>query len=105
MHSGTRFLDRLGKGECMDFWEIHSGLFLVSMFFFPRLTLIFATAAPFGVWHWLGWFFTPRILGAILATVYYGGSNPTVCILAWIFGILGNIMGAVAGRIILSELR
>jgi hypothetical protein len=79
----------------MDFWAVHSGWFLVLIFFFPRITILLATGAPFGPLHWLGWLVTPRILAAILATYCYGCANPGVVVLAWIFGISGNILSTV----------
>ena len=80
----------------MDFWAVHSGWFLVSIFFFPRITMLLATGVPFGPLHWLGWLVTPRLLAAILATVYYGGTNPEVVILAWIFMAVGNTISGSA---------
>jgi len=67
----------------MDFWEIHGVLFLICIVFFPRLTMLFATTATFGVLHWVGWVITPRLLAAILATTYYWDTNPVLCVFAW----------------------
>jgi hypothetical protein len=55
----------------MDFWQNHSWLFLIGATIFPRLTMLFAVAVPFGWLHWLGWLFAPHLTVAILATMYY----------------------------------
>jgi hypothetical protein len=68
----------------MDFWQVHGWLFLVCIVFFPRLTMLFAVATPFGWLAWLGWLITPRLLVAILATTYYWDTNPILCIFAWL---------------------
>lgn len=68
----------------MNFWEAHSLLFLLSMLLFPRLTMLFATSAPFGLLHWLGWAFMPRLTAAILATTFYWQTNTLLCVAAWI---------------------
>ena len=72
-----------------SFWDYHGMWFLIFMFFFPRLTMLFATTVTFGVLAWVGWFFVPRFVGAFYATVYYGDQNTFLCALAWIIAILG----------------
>jgi len=69
-----------------DFWDHHGLLFIVCMFFFPRLTLLFATVWGSVLW-WLGWIFVPRVLAAVLATVMYWESNPLLVILAWVWAL------------------
>ena len=71
----------------MNFWEQHGVLFLVFMFFFPRLTLLFSSVASGGLFWWLGFLFAPRILVAVLATVAYATTNPVLVIGAWIWAI------------------
>lgn len=74
----------------MNFWQHHGILFLIFITFFPRLTMIFAVTAPFGILGWLGWLFVPHILAAILATVYYWHTNPILCVIAWIVALAGT---------------
>jgi hypothetical protein len=86
----------------MDFFQVHTWLFLVAATFFPRLTMLFAVMVPFGPLHWLGWLFAPHLTVAILATTYYWDTNPILCIVAW-FVALGGTAGegkacSVVGR-------
>lgn len=70
----------------MDFFAahpVHPWLFLFCMACFPRLTMLFAVATPFGFLHWLGWFFAPHLLAAIMATYMYWRTNPVLCVIAW----------------------
>ncbi len=76
----------------MDFWQVHGIWFLIFIVLFPRLTMLFAVAVPFGWLAWLGWIFTPSLLVAILATTYYWHTNPVLCIIAWLFAF-GKIGG------------
>ena len=71
----------------MNFWDVHGIVFLVCMFFFPRLTLLFSSVAFGGFLWWLGWLFVPRILVAILATTAYWDTNPVLCVGAWIWAL------------------
>ena len=73
----------------MDFWQVHTLGFVICMCFFPRLTLLFATAIGGPLW-WLGWVFAPRLLVAILATTYYWTTNPALCVITWIWAISGE---------------
>ncbi len=73
----------------MNFWDNHGILFVICMFFFPRITMFFATAWG-GVLWWLGWIFTPRLLVAILATNSYWSTNKIIVILAWIWALGGE---------------
>ena len=74
-----------------DFWTVHpSGLLLLAgLAFFPRITLLFI-GGPFGLLHWLGWFFAPHLLVAILATATYWHTNPVLCVIAWFFAFAGT---------------
>lgn len=78
----------------MDFWQAHDLWFLISITLFPRLTLLFAVAVPFGWLAWLEWFFMPSLLIAILATTYYWPANPVLCVVAWLL-FLGKFAVAV----------
>ena len=76
----------------VDFFRKHNIFFLVFISFFPRLTLLFSSV-PFGgfLW-WLGFFFMPRLLVAVLATIAYGKTNPFLVAVAWFVAISGEIM-------------
>jgi len=74
----------------MNFWEAHSILFLVFLFFFPRLTLLFSSVVTGGLLWWLGWIFAPRLLVAILATTAYWDTNPVLVTLSWFWAIGGE---------------
>ncbi|MBF0361709.1 MAG: hypothetical protein HQK49_11895 [Oligoflexia bacterium] len=77
-----------------NFWDYrgHIGglFFLFFIALFPRLTLI-VSSVPFGglLW-WIGWFFLPRILVALLATVSYWNTNKLLVVLAWLVAIGGE---------------
>jgi len=74
----------------IDFWKIHGLLFLICMSIFPRLTLLFSSVAFGGLFWWLGFFFAPRLLVAILATVAYWNTNKVLVIFAWLAAIGGE---------------
>lgn len=73
-----------------NFWDVHGVLFILCMFFFPRLTLLLSSVATGGLLWWLGWVLTPRLLTAILATSAYWETNPFLCVLAWIWALGGE---------------
>jgi hypothetical protein len=73
----------------MDFWQVHGIFFIIFMFFFPRLTMFFAT--PWGgLFWWLGWLFLPRLTVAILATNNYWETNKFLVVLTWIWALGGE---------------
>lgn len=74
----------------MDFWQVHGIFFLIFITFFPRLTMLFATAVSFGLLGWIGWLFAPHLTVAILATQYYWQTNPILCIIAWFIALAGT---------------
>lgn len=74
----------------MDFWMVHGWLFLFCIAIFPRLTMLFAVAVPFGWLAWLGWVFAPHLTVAILATTYYWSTNPVLCVIAWLVAFGGT---------------
>ena len=74
----------------MDFWHVHGWVFIFLMFFFPRLTLLFSSIVSGGILWWLGWFFAPRLLVAILATYAYWGTNTILVILTWVWALSGE---------------
>jgi hypothetical protein len=73
----------------MDFWQHHGIWFIVFMFFFPRLTMLFATVWGGWLW-WLGWLFAPRLTVAILATTYYWDTNTVLVVLTWFWAFSGE---------------
>lgn len=78
-----------------NFWHDHGIFFLIFMMLLPRLTLLLATATPFGFLAWIGFFIGPRVVAAYFATVFYGDSNPFLVAIAWIMSI-GTILGWLA---------
>ncbi len=73
-----------------DFWHHHGVFFLIFITIFPRLTLLFSSVAFGGFLWWLGFFFAPRLLIAILATVAYWQTNPVLVVIAWMVAISGE---------------
>lgn len=74
----------------VDYWNIHGVFFLIFISLFPRLTLLFSSVAFGGFFWWLGFFFAPRLLVAILATVAYWNTNKILVIAAWLIAIGGE---------------
>ena len=72
-----------------SYWDVHGLFFLVTMFFFPRLTLLFSSVASGGFFWWVSWLFWPRLLTAVLATFAYWETNAflVVCSWIWAFGL------------------
>lgn len=73
----------------INFWDVHGLIFVLFMFFFPRLTMLFATAWGGPLW-WVGWLFAPRLTVAIVATSLYWDSNTVLVIIAWIWALAGE---------------
>lgn len=73
----------------MDFWLEHSIWFLLGLVFFPRITLLFFAATPFGWLAWIGWVFAPHLLVAILSLPYWD-ENPILVIGAWLMAFAGT---------------
>lgn len=79
----------------IDFFSKHGWIFLFSIALFPRLTLLVSgllvNSIEFGglLW-WLGFFFAPRILVAVLATIAYWQTNQILVILAWLIAMGGE---------------
>lgn len=70
----------------MNFFEHFDVIDLCLLALFPRLSLLFMSIASGGLLWWLGWFFTPHLLVAILSLPYYD-QNPALVVIAWIIGI------------------
>jgi hypothetical protein len=73
-----------------NFWDHHGLVFLVAIAFFPRLTLFFSGVPTGGLLWWLGFFFAPRLLVAVLATLTYWYQNPVLVVIAWLVAIGGE---------------
>jgi hypothetical protein len=76
--------------EHIDFWQVHGIGFIICMFFFPRLTMLFATTVGGGPLYWIGWLFAPRLTVAIIATTCFWTTNPFLCVLTWIWALGGE---------------
>ena len=78
--------------EQINFWGIHGFFFIFFMFFFPRLTMIFATSvlSIYGPLSWIGWLLTPRLTVAIISTIIYWDTNPVLCVFTWLWALGGE---------------
>jgi hypothetical protein len=74
----------------INYWEVRGVFFLVFITLFPRLTLLFSSVAFGGFFWWLGFFFTPRLLVAILGTLAYWETNPVLVTMAWLIALTGE---------------
>lgn len=85
------------KEAAINFWDVHSILFIIAMLFFPRLTIFFGSnyAAFAGPLFWCGFVLFPRITTAIIACNVYGDSNPVLCVIACFWAISGDIFGRI----------
>lgn len=73
----------------------HHGIwFLIGLALFPRITLLFFAATPFGWLAWLGWLFAPHLLVAILSLPFWP-THPVLVVIAWIMALAGT--GAEGG--------
>jgi hypothetical protein len=78
-----------------EYFDKHGWLFLFSIAFFPRLTLLVSgllvgSIQLGGLIWWGGFFFAPRILVATLATVSYWHNNPILVIISWLIALGGE---------------
>ena len=73
----------------MNFFSKHEIITLFALAVFPRLTLLIASFSTGGLLWWLGWFFTPHLLVAILSLPYWD-TNPVLVIFAWCFALVGT---------------
>jgi len=77
----------------IDFWEVHSIVFVICMLMFPRVTMLISSIcfAPwFGGLAWLGWVFAPRLTVAIFASIFYFNTNPVLCVFTWLWAVTGE---------------
>jgi hypothetical protein len=73
-----------------NYWDVHGFIFLLFITIFPRLTLLLSSVATGGVFWWLGWIFSPRILVAVLATFSYWHQNKFLVISSWLIALGGE---------------
>lgn len=77
-----------------DYFDNHGWIFLICLTFFPRVALFFAAItqniAIGGLLWWLGYFFAPRFLVAIIATASYWHTNQILVIIAWLVALGGE---------------
>ncbi len=71
-----------------DFWDTHSGWFILGMLCFPRLTMLFFTSYGSGFLYWAGWLFVPQLTVAVIAIILYGETNSGVDLLTWIWALI-----------------
>lgn len=83
----NQFAVTLGE---VNYWESRGIFFLFFITLFPRLTLLFSSVAFGGLFWWLGFFFAPRILVAVLATLAYWQTNPVLVTMAWLIALGGE---------------
>lgn len=74
----------------INYWQKRGPFFLVFVTFFPRLTLLFSSVVSGGFLWWLGFFFCPRFLVAVLATAAYWNTNPMLVTISWFVAIFGE---------------
>jgi hypothetical protein len=67
----------------------HGIWFLLGLAVFPRITLLFFAATPFGWLAWIGWLFAPHLLVAILSLPYWH-DHAVLVIIAWIVALIGT---------------
>lgn len=77
------------ENQLVSFWQVHGFWFIFFMMFFPRLTLLFATAWG-GFFWWIGLIFAPRLTVAILATMIYWHTNPILVVITWLWAFIGE---------------
>lgn len=76
----------------------HGILFLIGLALFPRITLLFFAATPFGWLAWIGWLIAPHFLVAVLSLPYWQ-DHPYLVIVAWIMAFVGTgTEGGAANR-------
>lgn len=82
--------DGVVEFERISYWQRHGIFLLIFLALFPRLTLLFSSIPFGGLWWWLGFFFMPRYLIAVLATITYGLPNPVLVTIAWLIALAGE---------------
>jgi hypothetical protein len=79
----------------LDFFSKHGWIFLFTITFFPRLTLLVSglifNSIEFGglIW-WASFLFAPRLLVAFMATLAYWNTNKFLVIASWLVAMGGE---------------
>jgi hypothetical protein len=73
-----------------NYWDHHGFFFLITVTFFPRLTLLFSSVPFGGLFWWIGFFFAPRVLVAVLATIHFWHQNPLLVFISWVVALSGE---------------
>ena len=73
-----------------SYWNAHGFFLLLFLATVPRLTLLFSSIAFGGLFWWIGLFFAPRFLIAILATINYWHSNEFLVFFSWLLAFEGE---------------
>lgn len=73
-----------------NYWHMHGVFLLFFLAFFPRLALLFSSIPFGGLLWWVGFFFCPRYLIALLATFTYWAHNPVLVSIAWFVALGGE---------------
>jgi len=82
--------------SAVSFFDVHPYgiVLLIGLVVFPRLTIFIGWLVGYlatgGAWFWLGWFFVPRFLIALIATLSYWNTNPVLVVLSWLFALSGT---------------
>jgi len=72
-----------------NFFTNHTMGYLIILSIFPRFGLLFCGIQG-TIFFWIGWLFLPRVMIAILATLFYSTTNPILVILSWISAFSGE---------------
>lgn len=82
----------------VSFWANHGFLFglVICLFclFLPRLTLFcmsIFSAIGISFLGVVGWILLPRVTIAVITTMFYGHSNPFLCLMAWVCAFFGEL--------------
>ena len=89
----------------MDFWDAHGVIFLIGLALLPRITMFVGGTVwqfallppPWIVLAWIGFFVSPSLVVAMLATMRYWDTNPFLCVVAWLI-FAGKLGGAASQR-------
>ena len=89
----------------MSFWDVHGLIYLIGLAVLPRITLFLSGTVwgfallptPWPVLAWIGFFVSPSLVIAMLATMRYWDTNPILCVIAWLI-FAGKLSGAAAHR-------
>ena len=89
----------------MGYWDNHGLIFLIGLAVLPRITMFLGGTVwgfallppPWPVLAWIGFFISPSLVIAMLATMHYWDTNPILCVIAWLL-FTGKVTGAASQR-------